>query len=248
MPFDRLKDSLDRLEERFRLGWGRDISTPAGRVAAWWHFQLADHAFLRALWRNEHEIAPGVWRANQPSPRRIAEYARRGFRTILNLRGMNGHSHDLFEREACARHGLALEEQRLSTGALVEAGRLLDLLDAFDRVEKPVLIHCKSGADRTGLAAAMYLIAVEGRPVAEAMRQLHWRYLHFRSRKTGILDHMLESFAADHAATGIGLRDWIATAYDPERLTAEWRGPGHAPGRHGRGRGRGRRRGGGRRA
>ena len=33
-------------------------------------------------------------------------------------------------------------------------------------------MHCKSGADRAGLASALWLLHVERRPVAEAMKQL----------------------------------------------------------------------------
>jgi hypothetical protein len=39
---------------------------------------------------------------------------------------------------------------------------LLTLLDLFARCSYPLLIHCKSGADRTGLASGLYLMARRG--------------------------------------------------------------------------------------
>jgi protein tyrosine/serine phosphatase len=42
-----------------------------------------------------------------------------------------------------------------------------------------VLIHSKSGADRTGLAAAMFKYAIAARSVDEAKNQLSIRYGHF---------------------------------------------------------------------
>ncbi len=34
----------------------------------------------------------------------------------------------------------------------------------FDRIEYPALFHCKSGADRVGLMAALYLFFKEASP------------------------------------------------------------------------------------
>lgn len=200
-----------------------DLSTPGGRRRAWWQFQLADHAFLRHLWANRSEIAPGVVRSNQPDPKRIAALADKGIRTIVNLRGTRPTSFYLLEREACAAQGLTLISHRLNSAVLPPRAEVLALCDSFVSAEKPMLIHCKSGADRTGLAAALYLILICHAPVDLALRQLHWRYLHFSSGPRGVLDHMIRTYGQAQAASGIGLRDWLATRYDPTALTAEFR-------------------------
>ncbi|HBS32815.1 MAG TPA: protein tyrosine phosphatase, partial [Parvularcula sp.] len=44
------------------------FQTPQGRRRALRDFAFGDHAVLRALYDNSHEIAPGVWRSYQPSP------------------------------------------------------------------------------------------------------------------------------------------------------------------------------------
>lgn len=222
MPISRLRAQYERAERAFRKGWGRDLSTPMGRQVAHLHFQLADQQILRGLWTNLEEFAPGAWRANQPSPARLARYKARGIRTILNLRAPMRQSYHLLETEACATLGLKHVTCALAAGDLVAPERLLDLLGLFETMERPFLMHCKSGADRTGLAAALYLIHIEGVPVATAAQQLHWRYIHFRSKRTGVLDHLIETYAAAHAATGIAVRDWIATDYDPVALEEAW--------------------------
>lgn len=226
MPISRLTARfaarLQRAEHSFRTGWGGDISTPASRRAAYLHLHLADHQFLRTWWTNLEEFAPGAWRANQPSPAQLARYKARGIRSILNLRGAARQSFALLEEEACDRLDLNLVTCGLSARSLSPRHRMLDLLDTFDTIERPFLMHCKSGADRTGLAAALYLLHVEHAPVEVAARQLHWRFAHLRNSPTGILDHMLDAFARDHRATGITIRDWIATAYDPMALMTEW--------------------------
>lgn len=226
MPISRIKArvaaTVQHAERALRTGWGSDLSTPAGRRAAHLHLYLADHHVLRTFWTNLHEFAPGAWRANQPSPAQLARYKARGIRTILNLRGAMQGSFYLLEEEACAQLDLSLVTCGLSARSLVHRVRLLELLDAFERIERPFLMHCKSGADRTGLAAALYLLHIEGAPVEVAARQLHWRFVHRRNAPTGVLDHMLDAYARDHRTTGQSIRDWIAGAYDPDALMAEW--------------------------
>lgn len=215
----RLRAYQDRLSARF----GTDISTPAARRAARWHFILSDHAFLRVLWTNLYPVAPGVWRSNQPSPRQLEAHAKRGIRSVLNLRGASGQSFWLFEREACTRHGMALHDLNMSARSAPSRHTLLDLHHLLTTLERPLLMHCKSGADRTGLAAALYLIWVEGRPLAEAQQQLSWRYVHLSTGPTGILDHFLRVYARIAETREISLLDWIRTEYDPAALTLSYK-------------------------
>jgi protein tyrosine phosphatase (PTP) superfamily phosphohydrolase (DUF442 family) len=221
----RLLAKLKGAERVFLDGWGKDLSTPRGRMLAHLHFHLADHQFLRAMYANRTQVAPGVWRSNQPSPRRLRDLHRRGFRTILTLRGQTKHSFALLEAEACDALGLRLVTLGMSATSLSPRARMLELLDVFDEVERPFLIHCKSGADRTGLAAAMYLLHYDLADVDKAAQQLHWRFMHYQSSRAGILDHAIRAFGRARVAAGgnLALRDWLTDSYDPKALTAEWK-------------------------
>lgn len=212
------------LERRLKTWLGGDLSTPAGRRRAWWSVQLIDHAFLRVFWHNFHEVAPGIYRSNQPDARRFERYKALGIRSVVSLRGGADTAVMAFQQETCARLGLPIHMVPMSARGLAPAARYLQLLDLFETVERPFLIHCKSGADRTGLGAAFYLIDQMGQSVAEAARQLSPRYLHFRRSKTGILDALLDSYAETGEAEGMSLRDWLATRYDPEAITARFKG------------------------
>ena len=48
---------------------------------------------------------------------------------------------------------------------------ILAVIRAFREIEKPFVMHCKSGADRAGFASALYLHVIEGQPLAEARRR-----------------------------------------------------------------------------
>lgn len=219
MPLFQNSDA-DHQEPKVKKTW--DLSDPATRRRASWKVELEDHAFLRRLWTNRAEVAPGVWRANHPNHAQLARYRDMGVRTILNLRGTAKHPRYLFEKESCDALGLTLVSVGLRARKAPEKHEVMALFDAFRSMDKPVLMHCKSGADRAGFAAALYLLT-QGAPVAEARRHLHWRFLHFRHGETGILDHILDLFEQEHEKTGIGIEDWFRDHYDPAAIQSGFR-------------------------
>ncbi len=222
---------LKQFKRRISTAHGADISTPAARRKARLHYYLGDVGFLRVIWTNLFQIAPGVWRSNQPSPARLKKAKAMGIRTVLNLRGADVFSFYLFEKEACETLGLTLIDHKLQPRALVPRAQLLGLLEVFDRVERPVLMHCKSGADRAGLASALWLLHREGAEIDAARAMMSFRFLHRRGTSTGILDHMLDAYAADCETDPMPIRRWIAERYDPEALTASFRTARAARGR-----------------
>lgn len=205
------------------------FASPADRRAAYRQLMLTDHGFLRAIWTHEYEIAPGVWRSNQPSPRRIARWAARGLKSVLLLRGKTLEQPiPMLEAEACTRHGLTLHCAPVSGGTMTRPNGLMALFEAFDTVERPFVMHCKSGIDRTGFAAFLYLVDQTDIAPEIARRQLSFKYLHLNTSRHGILDFMADAFLAAHRDRGVSLRDWVASEYDPVALTARYRS-GEAP-------------------
>ena len=216
--FNRLHET----ERDFSRSFGKDISTPAARRQAKWHFYLSDHGFLRGLWTNFFPIAPNVWRSNQPSPARLRRYKRMGIRSILNLRGEDTFSFYLFERETCEELGLKLIDLKIYARHLVSREQFMKLFDVFDRIEKPFVLHCKSGADRAGIVSALWLLDQEGATIAHAKSMLSLKYAHLKHTKTGLMDHVLDCYEADSDGGKIPVREWFATWYDNEKLTASF--------------------------
>ncbi|MFT6604871.1 MAG: protein tyrosine/serine phosphatase [Halocynthiibacter sp.] len=202
---------------------GDPIRTLGQRFRAYLHFNLVDHAFLRVVWTNFFEIAPGAYRSNQPSPRRLRQMHALGIRTVINLRGPNGSAAYMLEAQACKELGMTLIDLPMSARSMVRKELFLQLLDYFDQVEKPLVVHCKSGADRAGLASALYLMHVEGRSPEEASKMLGLKYVHLKSTKTGILDHFMRIYSAAHAKSGISIRDWLENEFDREEISASFK-------------------------
>lgn len=205
--------------------WDRPIATLGQRVQAWANMLLADHGLLRLAYLNRHRVSGDLWRSAQPAPHQLARFAAAGGRTVINLRGGREHGSWQLQREACDRLGLTLIDLVVRSREAPSPETIREASDLFRRIEYPALIHCKSGADRAGFAAALYLILREGRTVTEALRQLSPRYGHLRFSKTGILDAFLERYAREGEARGLGLVEWAETDYDARAL-----GRGFRPG------------------
>lgn len=213
---------LKRIERRIDRALGYEFNTPRQRRRALWHFYWVDHAWIRSFWANLYEFAPGAWRSNQPSPARIKKYKEMGIKSVLNLRGDSRRSNYRFEKAACEREGLNLVNIRLKARAPVSRETLLDLLEIFETIEKPFLVHCKSGADRAGLASALYLMHIEGKSLAEAREMLSLRFAHVKRFQTGVLDYILDCYERDTKTNPMSIRDWIETCYRRKKITSEF--------------------------
>ncbi|SUE63142.1 Protein tyrosine/serine phosphatase [Roseomonas gilardii subsp. rosea] len=202
---------------RHTQGVPKDPSTPAGRRAAWADSLLHDHSILRIGWRNWGVVEPGrLYRSNHPQPWQLARAAHRfGLRSVVNLRGQRVEcGSDALSREAAQRLGLAHYDAPFESRGAPHKDRILRLAELFGRIEEPVLIHCKSGADRTGLAAGLWLL-LQGRSPEEAMAQLSLRWGHISASKTGILDAFFRLYAK---AAPKPFLDWLREDYDEAAL------------------------------
>lgn len=210
-------------ERRFRRSWGRDLTTCSGRFWVHVHYQLFDHACLRIFWTNFWQVAPGVWRSNHPSDARLRRYARRlGIRTVMTLRGDDPQSYHILEEESCRRLGLNFVVVKLWARHAAKRKYIVEVIDALREAEKPLMFHCKSGADRAGFVAAMYQMVFEGVPVAEARKQLGLKYVHLDWTKTGVQDFILDVYEARLAHGEIGFEPWIRTEYHGHTIQMGW--------------------------
>ena len=148
----------------------------------------------------------------------MAAAARRGIKTVINLRGARLCGSYALEVHACRRLGLALVGFPVSSRDTPKRETIKAAKDMFDRIEYPALMHCKAGADRVGFMSVLYLHLHEGRPLDEALKQLSWRYGHFAQGKTGMLDHMFDSYRRYASEMPIEFMEWVENVYDPEQV------------------------------
>ncbi|MDE8343726.1 MAG: sulfur transferase domain-containing protein [Acidocella sp.] len=200
-----------------------DISTKSGRRNAWLDALFVDHAILRIWWTNFAIVAPGrLYRSNHPTPGNLAAFTRKtGLKSLINLRGQAKNGSDALSRDAAARLGLDFYDMALESRGAPQKDRIFRLAEIYRTMRAPGLIHCKSGADRAGLAAGLFVL-IDGGTVKEAMRQLSFRYGHIKQAKTGILDMFFASYARDGEGKKPFL-DWVREDYDEAALRAAFK-------------------------
>jgi protein tyrosine/serine phosphatase len=163
------------------------ICLPAGGV----------YAAMLVATHNFHEVIPGeLYRGAQPNAARLASYqARYGIKTVLNLRGENT-VRGWYQEEAKAAHdlGINLINFRLSSHRALTKEQVNELIALMRDAPKPLLIHCMSGADRTGIATAVYLAAIAkaGEEEAEWHLSLVFGHLPFRFLGAFAMDRTFE--------------------------------------------------------
>jgi protein tyrosine/serine phosphatase len=205
-----------------------DVSSAPGRTLAWIDALLVDHAVFRLIWSNFAAVAPGrLYRCNHPTPQRLVALTRRyGLRTLINLRGTTNNGSDALSREAAANLGLDFIDMALESRGAPQRDRILRLHEIFRTMRAPALMHCKSGADRAGLAAGLFVL-FHGGTARQALQQLSLRFGHIRQARTGILDAFFHHYAREAEGRKPFL-DWVREDYDEAALRRDFHANGLA--------------------
>ncbi len=148
---------------------------------------------------NFHAVIPGeLYRSAQLSPEQLETYVRdNGIRTIVNLRGENRKSGWYNEEVRTAqRLGIEHVDFKMSARKILTPERADQLVDILRSAQKPILIHCQAGADRSGLVAVIYSQELAGIDPKQAARQFSIAYGHIGIpylSKTYAMDESLQN-------------------------------------------------------
>lgn len=170
---------------------------------------------------NIHEAIPGqIYRGGQLSAPSLENViGKYKIRTVLNVRGCCWPDKwYINEAEVCQRLDVNLEDVCFSAVHLPSRDELCVLLDVLDRAERPIFIHCRQGADRTGLASMAAALMTDGCSYDDARRQLGMRYGHAPIGRTTTLDRFMDLYASwlksnDQEHTPERFRHWVLHEY-----------------------------------
>jgi len=116
-----------------------------------------------------YRVDAGVYRGRQPDRSDIPKLAEAGIKTVLDLRGF---AHKDWEEAAVETAGLRYVRIGLSgffPPSTSQIDHVLAILE--DPTLAPVFVHCRRGADRSGVVIACYRIVHDHWTNEEAMKE-----------------------------------------------------------------------------
>lgn len=110
--------------------------------------------FKSKRFHNLFALNDSVYRSEQPSKKAFKELENYGFKTIINFRRLKN------DKRKAQNTNLKLVNTPMRSAELTET-KIIEALKVINEAEKPVLVHCWHGSDRTGIMVAAYRIVVE---------------------------------------------------------------------------------------
>ncbi len=161
---------------------------------------------------NFHAITPGeAYRSAQLDQDELQHYVQKyRIRSVINLLGKDKKAKWYRDEVSmCKDLGVAHYDIKLPARSAPSEARIKKLISIFKSAPRPVLIHCKSGADRSGLAAAIWLVEIDSMPPSRARKELSIKYGHLPIGPTHILDRFFDDWVKKHGIKGTSKTDEI---------------------------------------
>jgi protein tyrosine phosphatase (PTP) superfamily phosphohydrolase (DUF442 family) len=189
------------------------LALGVGAFAAW-AFLISD---------NFGVVEPGrIYRSAQLRAEVLrAKVREHGIRTVLNLRG----SHPELpwyreERSTTLGEGATQVDIALSSCEWMSRPQARALVEAIETAERPLLVHCFHGSERTALVSSFAELLRAGSTLADARAQFSARFLFFNVGDGVVTLRHLEAYetwltAQRRPHTPEGFRHWILEEYRP---------------------------------
>jgi hypothetical protein len=171
---------------------------------------------LYLFYPNFHTVVDKqVYRSARPNASRLHRWFQQyGIQTVIDLEC--GDDSDRPEMKAL---GIVELDIQWPSGRLPPTAKLRGLITAIETCPKPLLIHCRAGAERTGVASIIAAMAIGHQDYDTARQQLSSKYFHVwhdPERAEGVVDVYENYCRAKHLSTGgwEQFRQWAMTVYD----------------------------------
>ena len=161
-------------------------------------------------------VLPGeMYRSGQLGPEQLEKVIRDfEIQSIINLRGFKGDEDWYLQEKEIAEKsgvnlynlpdmGIGLQSYRLPAREEVEK-----IIKVIAEIPRPVLVHCKTGADRTGLFSAITILLEKNGNLEQAWEHNSLKYL-------AIPDSAGSQFLRKY-------QDWLGDRKHHTRLLAQW--------------------------
>ncbi len=115
---------------------------------------------------NFYKVSDDLYRGAQPTAQGIKQLNKLGIKTIINLRTLHSDQDEMNDTK------LVYEHMNMTTLGPGNEDVIQFLKIVTDSNSTPVFVHCKHGADRTGIMCAIYRIVVQSWSKNEATTEM----------------------------------------------------------------------------
>ncbi|SFV52450.1 hypothetical protein MNB_SV-12-291 [hydrothermal vent metagenome] len=132
------------------------------------------------IYGNFHQIDSNVYRSGQLFSFNMPYYLKKyKIKTVLNLRKIKPNkSWYQNEKKITDENNITLINYEISARKYLDFNHTSTIVKILKNAQKPILIHCEGGADRTSLVSALYRYAVLHQSKEEAENELSFIYGH----------------------------------------------------------------------
>ena len=201
-----------------------NIDTFWGYIYAQFYAMVVEHNITNVFRRNFHRIDEDAFRSSQPTTYQLKKIIKKyGIKTVLNLRGYERNSPlRALEERVCEECGAKLIYIEAYSRKVPEVKTLEKFREVCGEIEYPVLIHCKSGADRAGLGSMLYLHYKKGVALEQTNQLKLWPYGHIKHARTGLIDLFVELYSKKDKNAPTDPAEFAKTL-DREKLEKEFK-------------------------
>jgi len=156
-----------------------------------------EHNFINLFWTNFYEVDKGIYRSAQLTPWKLKKIIKKyKIKTIINLRGNNENYLYKKEEEICKKFGVDYYKVSLLSRNphKIRRSELEKLINIFKSAKKPILFHCKAGADRSGFSAVLWHILQGKNKYWAIKKELRFKYAYLSFTKAGRIKKLFEMY------------------------------------------------------
>jgi uncharacterized protein (TIGR01244 family) len=128
------------------------------------------------------QLSPEIYRGGQPTPEGLKSISERGIKTIITLRGRDEvmSENQPIEEAYAKNNGIAFK--RYPIPGVPSVRDALQVIALIEAAEKPVLVHCLNGSERTTTILGFYRLRHEGWSIDQVLAEADSYGIGFRTQ------------------------------------------------------------------
>jgi len=150
------------------------------------------------IYGNFHKVDNNLYRSAQLYSFNMPYYIQKyHIKSIINFRGKSNSKWYLDEIKISKEYNVTHYDFGFGDREIQSIKKMNQLIALMQKAPKPLLIHCKAGADRTSLATALYLYKIKNLPASKAEKEgISIEYGHFPwlGSKTIAMDESFKNY------------------------------------------------------